>query len=85
MGQHGKKDHLLKFATKFIVLQIIPPFNNKLSILFFVSGMSTTDMRTNAYPLDFQHLSTGEDPAKLIDLLKLHQRTNSSSTTDDSD
>ncbi|XP_067947860.1 translation initiation factor eIF2 assembly protein-like [Watersipora subatra] len=47
-------------------------------------GVLSTDIRNSAYPLDFQQLASGEDPAKLIDLLKLQQRA-SSLTSSDSD
>jgi len=38
--------------------------------LVFV-GVVSHDLRNYAFPLDFQHLASGEDPEKLIDLLKL--------------
>lgn len=51
-------------------------------LLFFVGCTTANDMRTYAFPLDMLHLSTGEDPAKLVDLLKLQEQRGDSSSSD---
>ena len=60
------------------------------SLPHFRYVLSDADMRptrfaSSAVPLDFNHLSTGEDPQKLFDFLNLHQLQNSELDSEDDD
>ena len=52
-------------------------------ILFTGSLISSDEMRTYSYPLDVQHLASGEDANKLVDFLKLQKQPTSTSSDSD--
>ncbi len=47
------------------------------------SGIRPNPMRRLCVPLDFQHLTTGEDPYKMLDLLNLPTLTRTNGDDDD--
>ena len=49
------------------------------------ADMRPTRFASSAVPLDFNHLSTGEDPQKLFDFLNLHKLQNGDLDSEDED